>query len=133
MKIVTVTQEILEQPTVFFNLFRGNLAKAAGILEKEYLFGSPEDKIDWEYISKITDYFGYWSEKPKDPLWYLLAHSDKAGIIKVEHVSELIPRLVLIKSELSGAGSHPNWQKGTLEFTNKLKLAESSKEDLIFK
>jgi hypothetical protein len=123
--------EIYDGPYVFFNLLRGEIAKAAGIIEHSHLFGSPEDGIDWSHITKITDYFGYWSEKPKDPIWYLLAHSDRAGIIKSEHVSELIPRLSSIKLDM--VTDTPNWKKAVTDLISRLKTAESNKEDLIFK
>ena len=51
----------------------------------------PDDMLVLENI------YGDWETPPDDPILYLLAHSDEAGIIKAEHVTPLADRLEAIK------------------------------------
>lgn len=79
---------------ISFSIYRGIIAVAAGITEKpEDLYNPWLDKTDWKTISQYTDFFGYWKIEPKDPIWYLLAHSDSAGSIRPEHAIALANRL----------------------------------------
>lgn len=85
-----------------FSKWRSMLAVAAGIIRPgDLLFprSAYDDKfmndtpIDWELIDQDTDYMGNWTNKPRDPLFYLLAHSDCDGVIKPEHMIPLAQRL----------------------------------------
>lgn len=128
-----IEPDIIDIPKVLFNLFRKELAVATGIITEDKYFGAPDDGIDWKSISKMTDYFGYWSNQPKDPIWYLLAHSDRDGIITVDQQELLIPRLTELSKNLSGTESLPNWKKFTTDFVKVMKIAYTSGKDLTFK
>lgn len=128
-----IEPSIFEGNKIFFNLFRRELAQAAEIIPVDGYFGTPEDGIDWKYISTLTDFTGYWVEKPKDPIWYLLAHSDSGGYINWEDLKPLSTRLGELKKLLPGSDTLPNWKKFTGNFNKKILEAYSEKQNLIFK
>lgn len=128
-----IEPNILDIPKVMFNLYRTELALASEIITPGKYFGTPDDGIDWKSISKMTDYFGFWSNEPKDPIWYLLAHSDKDGIITNKQLEVLIPRLTELNKILPGAETVPNWKKFNTEFLVGLSTAYVSKDDITFK
>lgn len=128
-----IEPKVYDGTSVFFNLFRRELAIAAQIIEPKAYFGTPDDGIDWKAITKMTDYFGYWVTEPKDPVWYLLAHSDCDGIITLDQMKLLIPRLLNIRHELSGKDNYPNWEKYCGEFAKKMSNALAEEKVLQFK
>lgn len=128
-----IEPDVYEGTRVFFNFFRKELAVAAGIITPDKYFGTPDDGIDWKSITKMTDYFGYWNTEPKDPIWYLLAHSDKDGIITLQQMATLHPRLLKLSKNLDGKGTFPNWEKVCKEFADKMFVASAEGKNLEFK
>lgn len=95
---ISISHGVLSNGTkISFNRYRGLIASIIGITEKEEdLYNPWLDPTDWKTISQYTDYFGYWKEAPKDPIWYLLALSDTYGVIKPEYGLLLANRLTEI-------------------------------------
>lgn len=117
---------------ISFSFWRKEIALAAELIQDKTILYSDEDKIDWKYLEKQTDFLGYWKEHPGDPIWYLIAHSDTSGIITWQQAKELAPRLKELVPKLPGTGKFPNYQfitKKTITLFNK---AVKNEEDIIF-
>lgn len=130
---MTIEPAIYSGSANFFSLWRREIAKAAGIVENKDSLYSPLDKIDWQYFAKRTDFLGYWSEHPGDPIWFLIAHNDTQGILSVEHTKELSKRLKTIVPDLPGKEQYPNWQAVTKKIIKALNDAAKEQTELTFK
>lgn len=117
---------------IIFSLWRRELALAAEIItDKDHLY-TPEDKINWDYFAKQTDFLGYWKSHPGDPIWFILAHKDDEGLISFENLDELSKRLKELVPKLPGKEQHPNWQTMTKKFITTINKAYKEKENMLF-
>lgn len=131
---LTISHGILENDSlVYFNLYRGIIATLSEVVEKpEYLYLNNYDPTNWKQINSLTDYFGYWKTEPKDPVWFLLAHSDTAGFIKSEHAKLLSERLANFTDSIKEMYP-PDLLKMHKTFIKGLSLAAKNNEEVIFK
>jgi len=87
-------------PTLFSKMRRA-LALAADIPVTHMLVDIEDgDTVSLEvpdldgYDLVEANIYGDWDTPPPDPILYLLAHSDEKGVIREEHILDLIARIV---------------------------------------
>ena len=86
-----------------FNLWRDNLAQSAGYEKAKVTYDDepwPRETIliDWGHISH-DNVMGKWlkDEEPKDPLIYLITHSDCDGSLQPRHAGLVADRIEELK------------------------------------
>lgn len=115
-----------------FHFYRTALAKAAGLIKSTESFYDKDSPIDWKKVGTFTDFGGYWSEIPNDPIWYFLAHADDTGYIELEHLKAVVKRLKELGPKLSGKEIYPNWQQVNKKFITNLNKIIKDEKELIF-
>lgn len=122
-----------------FSYWRRKLAIRAGLIGPgQTLFHKAfyddqtldDTPIDWDAIGKMTDFKGNWFSQPEDPIFYLLAHSDVDGVIKVEHMIPLADRLEELEEIVDA--EFPVWRKPTRAFIDGLRKAAAANEEITF-
>lgn len=124
-----------------FTRWRDEIAKAAGyaFLKSDGAHGFSRDvvAIDWGHIPERA-LMGDWSglDAPKDPLMYLIAHSDCEGEIRPEQAAPLADALEALLPKLKGVpgGGHigPSFTEKTKTFIAGLRRAVAANEPLEF-
>jgi hypothetical protein len=112
------------------------LAEVAGYAFLTNSGGQLVTAIDWGHIPERC-LEGDWDgvEPPKDPLIYLIAHSDCDGVIRpaqaallADRIAELIPLL----PPGAGSGHIGDWRETTQAFVDGLRAAAAAGEDVDF-
>jgi hypothetical protein len=120
-----------------FSNWRNALATAAGYELVKFNNGGFEHEIaDAVLYNDFTsaNYEGTWSrsEKPEDPLMYLLVHSDCDGYLEPDDVEFLIPRLEQLIDKLPKDMDYAHWRQITTQFIDGAQRAVDAHERLEF-
>ena len=120
-----------------FSRWRNKLAEVAG-----YSFSKKGDPpiydvpdLDWGHLPPRWAEGEWGSHVEKDPLVYLLAHSDCEGVIHPAQAKPLADRLDELLPKLpddSGGGHIWNWRQVTERFIKGLRAAVEAGEDVDF-
>lgn len=119
-----------------FKRWRDEIAKAAGyaFLKQDYYEVAA---IDWGHIPERA-LMGDWTglDAPRDPLLYLIAHSDCEGEIRPEQAAPLADALEALLPKLEGVpgGGHigPSFRDKTQKFIDGLRRAVAAGESVEF-
>jgi hypothetical protein len=126
-----------------FFRFREALGRVAGLPYRRSLSGFPpvELDIDWDKVTR-GQLAGDWDAAPavergcydpplRDPLLYLLIHSDCDGVLKHGYLQPLADRLEELQPRIEAAGDH-YVIRHLAEFITGLRRAQESGEDVKF-
>ena len=101
-----------------FGAWRDELAKAAGV-------------PDWRTSGNPTEeeVMGLWAHQPKDPLSFVLQHSDCDGVILPDNAGRLARRLRGLLDDLADS----EWLEATKDFIVALEVACDNRQVLEFR